>query len=273
MYAARFLVEVKSTSMKRRTLLKSAGVAGVALSGVPPVSGGPAESFEELYQEALRIRDETGSYDRFVSHLETNGASIQNQHQTDEVDLSHPDPGELQPDKFEKAELSTTMTLTYNDCDDAWYVDYEFSINEIDFNDAGDPQPDGSGGPDQISIGCHHNHWYVDENDWYSGGLDNLSQSESTLYGVTFEWKDGKSCYYGCDSTGYVGTRLTPFSTDETRVVRGEYNHTWNGLTLSGLSVDSDGGVSFGTKDTSRSWESGVQVLTEDETRYTCTGP
>lgn len=268
--------------MKRRNLLKTVGLSGVALAGVP-VGGAAEESatgrkpahrnenLDQSYREALRIRQRNGSRDEFVSSLKANGLRVQTVSETKTVDMHYRDDSDtVSTQEFEKLELSTYMSLIYNNCDDAWYMDYDFGIDTVVGDDSGNAQPHGSGGPDQISVSCHPDHWYIDSNDWYHGGLNNLSYSESSLSGVTFAWKDGQSCYYGCDVNGWVGSRVRPLSTSQTRLVRGEYNHTWNSLSLSGFTVGSDGSVSFGTEDTSRMWEAGVHVLREDEASYSC---
>jgi hypothetical protein len=253
--------------MRRREFLAS-GVAASGLLSVPQVTASE-RSFEETYNQALKIREETGSRERFLHYLRKHANVVNTNKRRFIVSREEDDDDGVSTQKIKTGSISVAMTLTYEigcpDGDSYAYADYEFSVDSIE---------NGEKGPDHISLSWNADHYRIVDYGWYSAdNSPNLNYNASQLNGIDWEWIDDTACgTAGCNIDGkYVGTKMELLNTDQERAVRGEWRHTWSETDYSGFGVSTGGAIVFSSSPAEHSWEGKYRTKEDAEaTKYEC---
>ncbi|OAQ54812.1 hypothetical protein HTG_04390 [Natrinema mahii] len=254
--------------INRRNALKSAAV-GIASLGsfslVGSAKSNHGQSFDEIYEQARKIRRETGKQERFVDFLESQGCYVKSN--SKDIPVYRPKEANdgISVQRLEKDHFSSDMTLTYYQrcLETEAYVDYSIDISEnqwIVF--------EGEPGPDEITISWNGDHYRIDDGSWYSEG-ENVSYKSSQLSGINWEVDDNSLCGKKCNESIAVGTRIELLETDQERAVRGKYHHTWNEEEYSGFGVSTAGSVVWSYAPTEHSWEGAYETREDsDAVRY-----
>lgn len=255
-------MQTNMDEISRRSFLSSAAGA-TALTAVPNVTAN-RRSFDEIYQQALHIREKTGKREKFLKYLNKHTNVVSTAHREFQVPVGSSE--DVSTQEIPKSNITTDMTLLYElDCPDGdsyGYVDYEFSVDS--------PYSYGEKGADHISLGWNGDHYKVIDYEWYSSDdSPNLSYNDSNLNGVDWEWIDDTACGAGCNiDNKYVGTKVQLLNTDQERSIRGEWRHTWSDTSYNGFGVSSGGGIVFNTEPTENYWEGKYETREDSQADY-----
>lgn len=254
-----------SNATSRRALLKmgaTVAAAGLGPSVAVASSETPSERADRIYEQALRIREQTGSQRRFQSFLSKHADYFRSRKRT-----FTPNSGGVSTENWSESAITTDLTLTYyyDSCtsgDPYAYFDLSVTVDSADDS--------GEGGPDQISIGwADHHYRYEQDSAYHDSDMDNLSLNKEALNGVDWEWKDGKSCGLGFCGTKdfYVGCKAQLLQTDQERGVEASYWDMWNEATVESVTFTSSGSVAFTFTTEGRTDQYGYQIR-EDSDAY-----
>lgn len=267
-----------NSGSSRRRVLKATGAATIA-AGVPAVATAQQErSAEEIYEAALRVREQTNSLKKFRNVLRRNNAKIATDDVTATKQWRDPqDSDGASTQKLQQADFSVSMTMTSINGSYP-YVDFNWDIT-VDYdlvnNDGGEPPVDIAGMT-----------WEPRDYDYdeytYTG---NATYNRETNYkGGKFEYYDitceeyndaGASCPPDLGTTvtveDYAGLRVKPDETEDAvdRKVFGDFWHTWSDVDVEGVSIDSAGTISVTLSNNDKKWDSPVEaIISEDELEY-----
>ncbi|WP_276300026.1 hypothetical protein [Halorussus lipolyticus] len=247
---------MKGNSRSRRNILRTFG-AGIASTGFAGSALGAAkkevqkkrkDSFDKAFEQARQIREKTGSQEKFVRFLTSQGFKVAREDRTFQMPTGEKG-GDVSTQDFQKSELSTSMTLTEGCDSDYMYVDYHVDIDADETSG-----PVGANGPDDITLSWDEDHFRVVDYRWYCSA-DNGSIKTTALNGLDWEYKDREACPIGCDVSWACGGKLKKKVTDQERAVRGVYHHTWNDTEFKGFGVSSGGGVVWNFAPSEYGWE------------------
>lgn len=225
----------------RRRLLQT-GAATFALGGTA-VIGSAERTFDQIYEQARRIRSKTGSREKFLDYLRRHTSRVRTRSESLAFTPGNSSSGAGTQRIYEDA-LTVDTTLTYQlDCNDGEsyaYIDYTFGLDPSSFVTVGSDKED------RITLTWNDDHYRTEEDTQYVDNAPNISLSTFTLAGVDFKFDDEAACLNGCDIDGNsVGTKMQLLDTSQERAVESKYHHTWNGVEYSGFSVKSTGAVSW----------------------------
>jgi len=177
--------------LSRRKLLKTAGVAAVGTSLIPAIGAAEENSSEdELYRAARRVRDQTGSNEKFRRVLQAQGAEIE----TKDLHFKAPwwgpahteDDGQVSTQKLDYADCSLEMTMTiYTNGSSNPYVDlyWEHTVTYDGWDGDVGEMP-----YDIVGLTYEQRDYYLVSGSWY-GGSSTWKRSYNN-YGVAFNYGD-----------------------------------------------------------------------------------
>lgn len=262
----------KKNVTSRRSLLKI-GAAAASVAAAPGIVGATSggrpsnsERADRIHSKALKIRERTGSQERFKEYLSNHADHFQSHQQSFQVGS---DDG-VSSQEWRSTAFDNDLMLTYYDScasgDPYAYFDYYITI------DSGEGW--GEGGPDQISLGwADHHYRYEEGSAYYDSDMDNMSLKKESLNGVDWEWKDGKSCYNYCGTKDfYVGCKAQLLTTDQERAVEANYWDMYDRATVDSVSFSSSGDISF-TFSTTGNQDQHAYKIEEDSDAYSGCAP
>lgn len=250
----------------RRTFFKT-GIATVgAIAGTGLVTGDSGSNSTNVsradrnHENALRIRDETGSQEKFKRYLEDTADYFASKKMSFTPSSMEEEGPSTQ--SWSESKIQTDLVLTHYHCpmsDTVAYFDYYI---EVDGTYGG-----GEGGPDQNSISWADHHYRYQQGSAYSdSSMDNLHLKQESINGVDWEWEDGKSCYWSCGTKDwYVGCKADLLSTSQERAVQASYWDMWSQATVESVSFSSSGAVSFTFSEEGRTDQYGYQITEESD--------
>lgn len=268
-------------SMKsRRNVLKSTGLAAATVGSFSAVvTAKQEESPQKKYEAALRVREKTGSNEKFRNVLKQGNAKIA----TDDVSetkvwrTSSAEEGEFTTQKLQKADFNLSMTMTsYNNSHP--YVDLHWEITvdyDLQNNDGGELPAD--------IIGLTFEPRDYDFDDYAYGG-NSTNKRDSGYMGATYEYSDitcedyndaGASCPPEIGTTVTVkdsaGMRIKPDETSDPsyRKVYADYYHTWNQTEIDSVGIESAGQITVNLSNNDKKWTRPLEAsISEDELTY-----
>ncbi|WP_276300639.1 hypothetical protein [Halorussus lipolyticus] len=260
----------RKPTTSRRNLLR-VGTTAVATGVVPGIvsanDGQPtnSERADRVHQQALSVRDRTGSQRRFKQFLSKRADYFANKRMSFTPASFEADAPSTQ--NWSSDAISTDLTLTYyyDSCtsgDPYAYFDFYITVDS--------EYGRGEGGPDQHSIGWADHHFrYEQDSAYHDSDMSNLSLEKEALNGVDWSWKDGKSCGLGTCGTKdyYVGCKAQLLTTDQERGVEASYWDMWKDAKVESVSFTSSGSVSFTFTQEGRTDQYGYQIR-EDSDAY-----
>lgn len=222
----------RGTGTSRRTALKAIGACAATATGVTSVASSRATSADEIYEEALRIKDRTGDVTEFREHLIDHGFGVGT------TDISRTVGGQASSDGFttnqyDKSEWNAYLTITQQ-CDgsgaiERYTVDFSWSFDDS----FGDEIP-----ADVAGIAWEGSDWVLKNDDYYSSD-HHVNYAKSNPYGIAFtyeEYNGDPTALHGC------GAYLEPDndSSADHRQVFADYWHTFQDVDYS-ISISSGG--------------------------------
>jgi hypothetical protein len=244
----------------RRNVLKTAGAGLATVTGVSTI-GSAEPSFQELLDRAHRIREKTGSQERFLSYLRKHGLSVGNVRTHHKVP-AQADGDDVSTQKLVEDDLYTNISLIYEyfQCSRTnTYTEYSW---EWDVNSGG-----GESGDDLVSIGWAKDHYDYDSQE--SG--ERVNHYESTDGQNSHAWKyDDSQLGSGDSHWSYVGCNISEHSTNEVRHIGAKYRHTYEETTVTGIYTTFDGGeeppeLHAETGSVDKLWKGGFEQIDETE--------
>jgi hypothetical protein len=234
---------------KRRTFLKStAGLA--ATTGIPTMVGSAAAAdpkHEEEYEEALKVREETGKIEKFREHIRNHGGDVVASDKQFLIKRESDGSDGPSTDRVTHDDVSLRTTLSdYGN--GLLYVDLEFDV-KFSHRDGDKPK-------DPIGLGWEEREYDYDD---YHYEADSVDWGQFHTHGVHFLYRDeDDDCF--CEQTHNVGCRISrEKGTPESRHVNSSFWHTWHDTELSSVSINSSGSVTFSLSDEEKKWESPAQ--------------
>jgi hypothetical protein len=162
----------------RRDVLTTVGSA-LTLSGSSYIGSAVAKerTYADVFAQARRIRNKTGSQERFHEYLRNNGGKVANikTKRTIPSEKTGDDDG-FSSQKLEEANDITTHDLTlteevYCDGSSTVFADYRIDIDT-------DVYHYGEKGPDTLVLSCDDDEYEVNDYSWYTENADNVSHSK-----------------------------------------------------------------------------------------------
>lgn len=254
--------------MERRQFIKRASASGVALS-VPGIAGAQqtnetGRSFDDVYNQARKIRKRTSDHNKFVQYLRNHGANVSTVRNEYRVPSQAPKGG-MSTQAFERDELVLDITMTvYHDCET---VDYYADLYWTWDADFGDGEGDGSGG--EPSRDLPRVSWNNDHFDYLSNYTSDSRTSYYNAGGNFCAWKfedDGVSGDPPYDAS--AGVKIDPLKTDQTRRIYGKYTHTYQETEVCGASAANDGTWSISYCLNDKKWHSDLVDVTYSERNH-----
>lgn len=263
----------EENSASRRTLLRAAGVtAGVVVT--PTVVGaannggsGASERADRVHDQALLIREKTGSHQKFKRFLANNANYFKSNQTTFEAPSDGVSTREWTSEAFATVDL--TLTYYYDSCtsgDPYAYFDYYVRMDTDHVH--------GEGGPDQLSVSWNDDHYRYEEGSAYHvENHDLVSLSKESLNGVDWEWEDGNACYFDCanpkDFT--VGCKAQLLTTDQERGVEASYWEMYQDATVSSVGFSSSGDINFSYSTTGETDQHAFKIEEDSDAASGCT--
>lgn len=171
----------KSRMSGRRRFVKVVGSAAT-LSGVGVV-GADEPTSKELFEQALRIQEETGDREQVRQFLRNHGFGVAYKTMTWEIPSNSHDG--VSTDKLDKNDLVISLDL-YEDCTD-YYGKVTWNWGNNDLDDIGDDPKD------NIGMTYKEDAWLVPSGGVYGGNfIANVSDYDYSANGVGVRYSDGK---------------------------------------------------------------------------------
>lgn len=240
------------SSLNRRNALKTLGAGVASLSVLGGVSSAKSQDkSDKIYQQALKVREKTGSVARYRQFLKNHGFGVATDDSAYIVGNS-----DVSTNYLDKADLEIYFTLSSGNCtsyDDNYYADINWKWSK-DWDDQGETPRD------QIGIRWDDTHlllpneggdeYYSDNYEYnyctngglcYSGQASQYSHSGGE--GIVFGYMDRGSAADG--NHHYGGCKLRKISDQDNQNIqlRGDYEHNWSstvdsiGISYGGLTV------------------------------------
>lgn len=242
----------------RRSVLGLLGSTAVA--GSVPTVGSAKPEFRKIIDQAHRIREKTGSQQRFLKYLRSHGLTVANQ-RTEYVVPAQSEG--ISTAEISENYLDVELTLVYN------Y--YQCSLENIytEYSWTWDVQSGNGETPkDFISLGWPSDHYDYDSET--HGSNVNHYDRDNDLTGSVWKYDDSHLSAGDTDSS-YAGCYLKETTTDQDRHVGGKYRHTWNSIELDSITYSSDGVVEVTFENTTDRWKSGFEKIYESEAEHNTT--
>ena len=243
----------------RRKALKIVGSGlGVAGIGTVGAAASPERDLEEIYEEARRIRQKTGSQERFVEYLQTHcvGVSTSKSHFKKRNRSAESQSGDVSTEKVENADMTENLTVG---------GDYTHTIADYKV-EIKDGYGTGEYNNDAVTISWKHADYDMGENGTHTDNATNVHLRQSGFEGALWSFDDHNACAWGCDLWFSVGTRMERTTTDTPRKLQATYQTVWNDSTsVTGMSVDSDGTVSLSVSGGARTYVEQIDRQVREE--------
>lgn len=275
----RELVNEKQT--KRRSVLKQfgTGLVGVGLgTGVVGAHGSDYHNSEEyldkIVEQARRIRQKTGSQERYVEHIRNSELAMHRRWGTYEVP-SH-SSGEVSTQELAKSYFHHELTLTYTCDPDVLSFDYQWEHQNVcppNLREGEDPR-------DVAGL-----HWQTDDYTYMDGSKSvgantylDKDDGDIETNGVVAEYDDAQDTYdethgdtdCGVTVSSYLAGKVYIENNDapRTRAWNMDYYHYYNDTdcSIDGVTLGSDGviQVSFSCNKDVDNWH--IQGYQEEDT-------
>lgn len=245
----------------RRSFIKA--TAGIAATvGVPAMMGSvtaeQTPEHEKRYKEALAARENSGDTEDFRKELQKTGGQVASSDKHIQIERENPDGPTTDAVTHDDVELRTTMTK-YPEDENEWeysvvYVDLDFDV-EFTLRDGDKPH-------DPVGLGWEEREYDYDDFHYSS---DSINWGGYNKHGVSFLYRDeDDDCH--CEQTGrQVGTRAQIEEGDPySRHVNVTYWHTFHNTTLSDVTIDQSGNISFTLSDEEKKWDRPAQDRIEE---------
>lgn len=242
---------------KRRTFLKSLAGAGT-VAGLPAVAKSTKAAGPSVYEQALRLREKTGSVEKFRNFLVKRGASIATDDRTYEI--VKPSSSDDASAQYDKSQLDMQMTMTEYISASSYdlYVDLDFDVT-YSLNDGDAPA-------DVVGLGWEAREYdYGDEH--YSS--DYVSWNKFSTTGAMWNYHDeNDDCH--CQKSRNVGCRIEPEEGDEfTRHVNASFVHVYSSANIKSITMGTDGTVTVTLEDSTDKWDSPKQSRIQESEKDT----
>ncbi|WP_410766058.1 hypothetical protein [Haloferax sp. DFSO60] len=252
----------KDSLFDRRSVLKSIGTAtaGLSIGGQATASPSP----REIYKQGLKIREQTGKRGPFEEYILNRGFSIAQQNS--ETFAFGEDAGAIGIERVERDDLTLHASVYTQDgvsyAHGDWYVERDLSDAWNDYDDTGYPPKD------IVGIGWEHSDYDIVWDTWESDSFS--SKRVATTNNVAWEFNDEDAHHYyagdgdGINFQGWADVELTPTEDISNRSIIVNYQHTWVGGSVTGVSFDGSGGMSIGVSLEAKKWDSPRQAYSSD---------
>lgn len=248
-----------ATGIDRRAFLKTTGI-GFAVVGTFAATASAKPASREDIEQSLRVKEETGSIEKWHQFLRNRGSDVTSETATYEMPVEANSSGDVSTQDWTKAELDITLTIGGYCTTDGpeYYADLSWS-----YDDAADSGNYGYGRLPLDIAGISYDY------DWWDLTSYSVSEATSTSSYVTtreesftgtgpaFEVNDYDISYDGAEQDlHYGGVYLEPigdYSPSERRL-QGGYTHTWNSITIDSVSVSFPAGVGVSVSDATYKW-------------------
>lgn len=221
-------------------------------TGVTSGTSVAKSSFKETIQKALRIKERTGSLEKYEKYLHNQGFS-KTKEQHSYTLPNHDEPDGPSTEEISESDLDITIYLWVDCSGNPYYGELNWSYNFGYYNTGADPV-------DVAGIGYDSSWWdlhsysisetteastYVTPNDDYFDGS-----------GPGFDVNDWNAYQDGEDTGHYAGVYIEPvgsYGTDERRI-QGAYTHTWSSGSVTGGGASWPAGISISVESTTEKW-------------------
>jgi hypothetical protein len=237
------------------------------LSTVPSLGSAKPDSqkqFRKLWEAGLKVKRKAG-LDQWLKFLDSKGFDYRGKKTRDAVPLGGQEEessGGFSTQNLETNHLDRVLVVASNDDYRGTHVahfDWDWVVTD---SRSGEPPKD------PVSIGWNDNFYdledtYVDDPDYHDGEVDSISLWETTSTGAVFKyvdkWIDGNT-YESNTWTCGCGTYMNAIgSSSSLRDVMFKYYHTWNNVSIDGISWGTGGpSVQFGSD--TKQWVKRTQV-------------
>lgn len=253
-----------TTRRTRRRFLTAVGAGSGAL--IPTIGSAQSPPPLARYKKALAARKATGSNEVFREELRDQGATIATQDQEFSAPWRDPDvsSGGISTQTLDRSDCTIELTLTclaagvdFVVADLRWEHDVNYTVWD---NEVGEQPYDIAG------LSYEQRDYDLVSGSWYSG--NSTSKRQYNNAGVAFNYCDACCAEY-MDETGscspmgetftisdYCGVRLLPDETSDPdfRSVYADYWHTYQTVTVDGVSISSAGDVSVSLSNEEKKW-------------------
>jgi len=247
------------SKIDRRKLLKTAGVAAAGTSLFPAIGSAKENPSEnKLYRAARRVREKTGSNEKFRRKLEKQGAKTAMKDLQFQAPWTAPpaeNDGEISTQEIDMADTTLQMTMTiytgpgnsgYPYVDLYWEHDITYSSGE-----SLPAVPD-----DIVGLTYEERDYDLVDESWYGGNSTDKRRTDNA--GVAFNYTEAacrefEDAGVKCEPFGesftiydYCGMQVIPDETEDAslRQVYADYWHTYEQTTIQSVSISSAGDVS-----------------------------
>lgn len=249
------------SGVSRRNCLKKVGTAAgaIALGSNIAVARSPGhhnseELLHKVVKQARKIREKTGSHERYVQHIKNSPLEMEHQWGTWKVPQVSQSPDDVTTQELPQSAFSHSLTLSYTCESNEMVMDYRWNHDYV-------CPPNNYDGKEPRDIAGLH--WQTDDYTYlkdtkFTGEYVYLDEDDGDIetHGLVAEYDDknhahdasngstdcgvSMSSYFG--GTVYIENSDPPYS----RTVNMDYYHYYNSTSCSitGVSIGSDGVIS-----------------------------
>lgn len=239
----------------------SGTIAGLSVVGTASAKRTP----EEIRQQAIKIRRESESDDAFKRYLKNHGFEIKRE--TSKTVPFAKETDAISTQTIEQSDLTLNGFVYTSDGVSYAHGEWDVWWNEGDtWNDTEDL---GEAPKDVVGIGWEHSDYDINWDSWESDKYS--TQETATVNNCAWKFSDGNATdeyvHEGASDHvfyGFCDVELTPTNPIEERAILLNYQHTWLGGTVNGISFDSSGGMSASFAIETQSWSSPEKMKYND---------
>lgn len=247
----------------RRKFLAAAGsgVGAVLTASGAVRARNDREEFRRVIEQSHRVREKTGSQQRWYEFLRNRGLTGTTTHYTYQLPAKASSDGVSTQEIQSETELNIWLTLWYNCETDEYYAEQNWTYD--DSADGCSYCSDGAPPVDVTGFGWDYQWWDLasysisEATTTSSNGYVSVDEDSFDGTGPAFRVNDEDIWWDGNEgNTFYGGCYIVPVgdATEDERRIQGSYTHTWNSIEITGISVSFPAGVSVSVSDTTYTW-------------------
>lgn len=253
-----------NNSISRRKVLSTLGATAAATGMVGQAAAG-GRSSEKIFEQALKIREMTGSTELFEQYLLNRGFEISQQNsETHDYTESN---GDVSIKRAERPNLDLKASVYTSTYSETSYADADWNVYR-DLSDAWNDWDDAPKEPeDVVGIGWEHTDYDIEWDTWNS--TEYASYWDSSHNDIVWKFSDTDAYMNRADGDdhlygGWASVEMDGTNPVDERSILVSYQHTWVGGEVTGFSFDSSGALSITVDFTAKKWDRPKRAHSED---------